>query len=68
MRLTYQKHSQCYGSNRFTPNSKTSLSLFWTKGMKIRDQSIEEYLNDVESMLETRTVWMDGQAGVMWLS
>ena len=42
--------------------------LAWTKGMKIRDQSIEEYLNDVESMLETRTVWMDGQAGVMWLS
>ena len=42
--------------------------LAWTEGMKIRGQTMEEYLNDLDSMLETRTVWMDGQAGVMWLS
>ena len=36
--------------------------------MKIRNQTMEEYLNDLDSMLETRTIWMDGQAGVMWLS
>ena len=40
----------------------------WTDGMKIRGQTMEEYLNDFDSMLETRTIWMDGQAGVMWLS
>ena len=40
----------------------------WTKGMKIRDQTISEYLNDAKSMHETRTVWCDGQAGVMWLT
>ena len=29
---------------------------------------MEEYLNDLDSMHETRELWMDGQAGVMWLS
>ena len=40
----------------------------WTKGMKMRNQTMTEYLDDAESMLETRKIWMDGEAGVMWLA
>jgi hypothetical protein len=43
-------------------------TLPWTAGMRIRDQSLSEYLADPESMLETRDVWQDGQAGVSWFA
>ena len=32
-----------------------------TKGNKIRQQNFSEFLRDVESMMETRQVWYDGQ-------
>ncbi len=35
--------------------------LAWSEGLKIRKQNLTEYLNDPESMLETRNVWHDGQ-------
>ena len=41
---------------------------FWTEEMKIRGPTMEDYLNDLELMHKTRTIWMDGEAGVMWLS
>ena len=43
-------------------------TLPWTAGMRIRTQSLSEYLADPESMLETRDVWQDGQAGVSWFA
>ena len=42
--------------------------LCWTEERKNRVQTMEQYLNDIELMHKTRTIWMDGQAGVMWLS
>ena len=43
-------------------------TLPWTAGMRIRSQTLSEYLADPESMLETRDVWQDGQAGVAWFA
>ena len=42
--------------------------LNWTQNLKIRDQTLTEYLNDPESMMQTRSVWRDGQSAVMWLA
>ena len=36
-------------------------TLPWTKGTVMREQSITQYLQDPESMLNTRDVWQDGQ-------
>ena len=43
-------------------------NLSWTKDHRIRKQTLSEYLDDPESMLETREVWQDGQASVSWLT
>jgi hypothetical protein len=43
-------------------------TLSWTQGMRIRTQTLSEYLEDPQSMLETRGVWQDGQAAVSWFS
>lgn len=43
-------------------------SLGWTKGMKIRDQTISEFLQDPASMMANRGAWQDGQAAVSWLT
>jgi len=43
-------------------------SLSWTKGMKIRDQTISTFLQDPESMMANRGAWQDGQAAVSWLT
>ena len=40
----------------------------WTADSRMRNQTLSEYLNDPVSMLETRDVWQDGQAGVSWLT
>lgn len=42
--------------------------LSWTKGMKIKEQSLDEFLEDKASMMEFRGCWQDGQAGVSWLT
>ncbi|CBY42038.1 unnamed protein product [Oikopleura dioica] len=42
--------------------------LSWTKGMKIKEQSLDEFLDDKASMMEFRGCWQDGQAGVSWLT
>ena len=54
--------------DRSISNFHFSKRCAWTEGMKIRNQTMEEYLNDLDSMQGTREIWMDGQAGVMWLS
>lgn len=36
--------------------------------MKIRKQTLGEYLRDPDSMLETRDIWHDGMAAVSWFS
>ena len=33
----------------------------WTKGLRFRNQTLSEYLDDPDSMLNTRDVWQDGQ-------
>ena len=35
----------------------------WTEGKKIRNQTLGEYLNDKESMMDTYSIWHDGQVG-----
>ena len=42
----------------------------FSKGMKIRSQSLREYLwdGDIQNLLETRDIWQDGQAGVSWFA
>lgn len=45
-----------------------SRTLSWTKDSEIRNESLWEYLHDPRTMLETRDVWQDGQAGVSWLT
>ena len=42
--------------------------LSWTKGMKIKEQSFDQFLEDKSSMMEFRGCWQDGQAGVSWLT
>ncbi len=32
----------------------------WTKGTKMRDMTLSQYLNDPQEMLNTRDVWQDG--------
>ena len=39
-------------------------SIAWTKGKKIRKQSLGQYLNDEESMMDTYSIWHDGQVGL----
>ena len=34
--------------------------LQWTKGLRFRNQTLSEYLDDPDSMLNTRDVWQDG--------
>ena len=36
-------------------------SIKWTKGKKIRRQNLTEYLNDVDSMMDSYSIWHDGQ-------
>ena len=38
--------------------------LSWTEGKKIRKQTLGEYLNDRESMMDTYSIWHDGQVGI----
>jgi len=45
-----------------------SKKLQWTRGMAIRGQTIDEYLLDYKSMLATRGVWQDGEAGASWIA
>lgn len=43
----------------------------WTKGFKIREQTLSQYLfspNNTRNLLATRDIWQDGQAAVSWLS
>lgn len=42
--------------------------LRWTKALAIRNQTLSEYLHDCQSMLDTRDIWQDGQASIMWLT
>ena len=39
-------------------------TLEWTKGLKIRQQSLSEYLSDRDSMLITNDIWIDGQVSL----
>jgi hypothetical protein len=34
----------------------------------MRDQTIDEYFNDENSMLETYTIWLDGVSAIWWLT
>ena len=43
-------------------------TLSWTAGNPIRTETLEEYLDDPQTMLETRGVWQDGQAAVLWFA
>jgi len=45
-----------------------SQTLKWTRKRKLRHYSLDEYLHDKEELLATRTIWRDGQAGVLWLT
>ena len=36
-------------------------TISWTGNKKIRSQTLTEYLNDVESMIDTHIIWYDGQ-------
>ena len=42
----------------------------WSQGMKIRNQSLSDYLweGNKGNMLDTRDIWQDGQAGVSWFT
>ena len=40
----------------------------FTIGTKMRDQTIDEYFNDENSMLETYTIWLDGASAIWWLT
>ncbi|CAG5099810.1 Oidioi.mRNA.OKI2018_I69.XSR.g16697.t1.cds [Oikopleura dioica] len=42
--------------------------LSWTKGMAIRQQSIDQFLDDPVSMMHNRGCWQDGQAAVSWFT
>lgn len=43
-------------------------TLPWTHGMRLRAQNLTQYVYDKVSLLETRDIWQDGQAGVSWLT
>ena len=43
-------------------------SIEWTKGRKIRRQNLTEYLNDVDSMMDTHSIWHDCQVRMSHLS
>ena len=40
----------------------------FTFGTKMRNQSIEEYFEDEDSMLETYSIWLDGASCIWWLT
>ena len=40
----------------------------WPKNWKIHNQDIITYLNDVESMFQTKSIWKDGRGGIYWLT
>jgi len=40
----------------------------WMKNQHFKTSTLQEYLNDTNLMLSTRSIWMDGQAGVSWLT
>ena len=39
-------------------------TLDWSKGLRIKQQNLTEYLNDIESMMNTYSIWFDGQVGI----
>ena len=41
-------------------------SIQWTKGRKIRRQNLTEYLNDVDSMMDSYSIWHDGQVRISY--
>ena len=41
--------------------------LQWTTGKKIRRQNLTEYLNDVDSMMDSYIIWHDGQVCISHL-
>jgi hypothetical protein len=46
-----------------------SKTLAWTRQHpKMRKYSLKEYLHDPQEMMETRSIWFDGQGGVSWLA
>ena len=38
--------------------------LEWTKGLKIKQRNLSQYLNDSDSMMETHDIWVDGQVSL----
>ena len=40
----------------------------WPRNWKIYNQDISTYLNDAESMLQTKSIWKDGRGGIYWLT
>jgi len=54
--------------HRFVSHFNFAKKLPWTQGLKIRDLSLEEYLNDEQAMEETSSIWMDGQGAGLWLT
>ena len=40
----------------------------WMKNQQLKATTLQEYLNNTNLILQTRTIWMDGQAGVSWLT
>lgn len=43
-------------------------TLEWTEGKTIRSQTLDEYLDDPVSMLETNMIVLDGWSGVRWVT
>lgn len=43
-------------------------TLKWTRRRPIGHMNLEEYLNDTNEMMQTRTIWVDGQAATWWLT
>ena len=39
-------------------------TLAWTQGLRIKHQNLTEYLNDMESMMNTYSIWYDGEVGI----
>lgn len=54
--------------NRAVSHYYFARTLSWTRGRPIRNMTLTEYLQDKAEMLQTRTIWFDGQAGVSWLT
>lgn len=40
----------------------------WMTELRVHNLTLQEYLNDKNLLMQTRSIWFDGQAGVSWLT